>query len=485
MAPLKAGRVDIPMRDSLRLQAPPANPQTLELPVGHRRRLDCRALPSPIVLDQDQILTLRDGTKIRADIYRPRTDKQVPAIIMWGPYGKSGSGPLNINSMPLRAGIPAERLSGYENFEGTLDPAEWVPRGYAIINVDPRGVVIAPLEGLSDVFKEQAYRGGIPYSIFPEMISQTILGRQQQEDIVSYIKSTTASTDYIEDKRVDFSKVQVPAYIGASYSNEIHVVGSFRAFEDIPHGNKWIVIHVTQEWFDLYTDERTADLGKLFDYYLKGVKNDWPQTPPARLAILSCTKPAILNTPFNDLPWHTKSAAMNHLYLTPDLKLTLSIDISAPDHDDLDVYTHLHKADKNGNILTHVNIPPLVEKLSPEQNAQFTTNSFIRYWGPNGQLRASQRHVSKEKSGKTWATLSYEKVQPVKPGEVVRLEIQLWPTGLQFEVGEQLILKISGERIALPSLPNLVKGPNPNKGKHVLHLGGEFEARLDFFTIEV
>lgn len=49
----------------------------------------------------------------------------------------------------------------------------------------------------------------------------------------------TTTNDYVEDKRADFSKVRVPAYIGASYSSDLHTLGSLRAFEEIPHPNKW------------------------------------------------------------------------------------------------------------------------------------------------------------------------------------------------------------------------------------------------------
>ncbi|KAF3397969.1 hypothetical protein F1880_005727 [Penicillium rolfsii] len=579
MAPFKVGQVDVPMRDSPRPQGPPATPKTVELPAGHKRRPDCRALPSPVILDQDQILTLRDGTKIRVDIYRPSTDGKVPAILMWGPYGKSGSGPLNLSSMPLRAGIPAEQLSGYEDFEG-LDPAEWVPKGYAIVNADPRGVgdsegdirywgsaeaqdaydaieelaqlpwcsgkialsgnswlamiqyhiaaahpphlaAIAPFEGTSDVFREQSTRGGIPYTIFGAMIANALVGRGQQEDMVAVTASTTTFTEYHEDKRADFSKIKVPAYIVASYSNELHVVGTFRAFEEIPHENKWLSVHTTHEWYDLYTKERTEELVKFYDYYLKGVENDWLQTPPARLPFFSFTAPPTFKT-FSDLPWHQNSAAKAQLYLTADGKLsvespsqagnieyaastdekvsfkytlpskttitgstTLVVDISSPEHSDLDVYTHLFKADKDGKVVSHLTIPTLTQNLSPEQVEQFTNNSSTRYWGPHGQLRASQRDVSQKLSGKTWETLSHAKVQPVESGEIVRLEIQLWPTGLQFDAGEQLILKISGEKIGLNALPNLVKEANPNKGKHILHVGGKYESRLEYFTIDV
>lgn len=37
-----------------------------------------------------------------------------------------------------RFGVPKSRLSGFEKFEG-LDPAEWVVKGYALVNFDLRG----------------------------------------------------------------------------------------------------------------------------------------------------------------------------------------------------------------------------------------------------------------------------------------------------------------------------------------------------------
>lgn len=71
---------------------PPASPISIELPSGHRKTEECRAFPCSVILEQDAVLVIRHGTGIRADIYRPNTEKKVPAIIMWGPYGKSGNG---------------------------------------------------------------------------------------------------------------------------------------------------------------------------------------------------------------------------------------------------------------------------------------------------------------------------------------------------------------------------------------------------------
>ncbi len=45
----------------------------------------------------------------------------------------------SLDRIPWRAGIPRDWTSDLEKFEA-LDPAEWCPRGYAIVNVDSRGV---------------------------------------------------------------------------------------------------------------------------------------------------------------------------------------------------------------------------------------------------------------------------------------------------------------------------------------------------------
>lgn len=118
MAQFKIGSVDVKFRDAFKQNIPPLDQRTTELPPGHRKQPTYRPLTTTTIFDQDQALTLRDGTVIYADIFRPKTDEKVPAIVMWSPYGKTGTGMLNIHTMPLRAGIPEPQLSGYEDFEG-------------------------------------------------------------------------------------------------------------------------------------------------------------------------------------------------------------------------------------------------------------------------------------------------------------------------------------------------------------------------------
>lgn len=70
----------------------PKAPVRVELPAGFRKTPESRPLPCEIIFESDQFLPLRDGPRLRADIYRPKTEAKVPAIMMWSPYGKSGTG---------------------------------------------------------------------------------------------------------------------------------------------------------------------------------------------------------------------------------------------------------------------------------------------------------------------------------------------------------------------------------------------------------
>lgn len=45
--------------------------------------------------------------------------------------------------------------------------------------------------------------------------------------------------DYWRDKRARLDQIQVPAYVLASYSTMLHLPGSLRGFEELPHDNKW------------------------------------------------------------------------------------------------------------------------------------------------------------------------------------------------------------------------------------------------------
>ena len=58
-------------------------------------------------------------------------------------------------------------------------------------------------------------------------------GSGHVEDLPGMLETAPVLNDYWRDKRVDFSKIRVPAYVLASYSTGLHTEGSLRCFEEM------------------------------------------------------------------------------------------------------------------------------------------------------------------------------------------------------------------------------------------------------------
>ena len=117
--------------------------KSVHIPKGHVLREGYCAFPVDTIMDMDVKVPMRDGVNLYTNVYRPADGQRQPALIAWSPYGKcaGGTGPQNYDSIgPHRIGIPYDHLSGYETFEGP-NPAEWVARGYCVVDPDARGAM--------------------------------------------------------------------------------------------------------------------------------------------------------------------------------------------------------------------------------------------------------------------------------------------------------------------------------------------------------
>lgn len=70
-----------------------------------------------ITVEKDVPATMRDGTVLRADVYRPQTDEAMPVLLMRSPYGKTA----NVSTF------------------GSAHPAWLAERGYVVVVQDSRG----------------------------------------------------------------------------------------------------------------------------------------------------------------------------------------------------------------------------------------------------------------------------------------------------------------------------------------------------------
>ncbi|KAE8311928.1 Alpha/Beta hydrolase protein [Aspergillus transmontanensis] len=496
------------------------------LPRGHVKEPGYQAFPVDVTWEEDQAIPMRDGIKLYADIFRPADESEkVPAIIPWSPYGKVGTSTLNYDNMgPWRIGIPYQNLSGYETFEEAVDIYDtitWISEqpwcdGSVVIAGNswlaisqlnfasrfqhPNLKAIAPWEGLTDLYAHQICRGGIPKPAFFELILHGSAGVGKAENIGAMVKSRPLFDEYWEEKRINPEDIKdIPMYLTASYSTGLHCEGSFRAFELAQTSRKWLRVHSTQEWHDLYRPEATDDLQRFYDYYAKGydgsitktiVERPEEQWPPARQHIRRYYLDAATQS-FNAVkPVNSASITYEGHSLTASSDFTLTFDkytelcgrpfvklyMSSNVKDDFDVVVQIRKVSVSGELLESLNWSPM-----PAPGPKVPNVNVVKHLGQQGMLRASH-HVSLQPraSEDDVPVYDHRSREAITPGEIVPLLIPIWPLGVVFEAGEGLMLRISGHDMSLPEAESLrLTAPvDDNEGQHTVYTGGEYESYL-------
>lgn len=161
----------------------------------------------------------------------------------------------------------------------------------------------------------------------------------------------------------------------------------------------------------------------------------------------------------------------------------VSLFASADSAEDMDIFVILRKLDKDGKPLISYNIP---WKDLPEgtTDADIPLENVYRYIGPNGRLRASHRATGQEPDltaeqrgflSEAYVWHPHDGQQKLAKGEIVKLDIHLWPGGMIFSAGESMRLEIKGVHPAMPEFePLLPLLPNHNVGKHNIHTGPSY-----------
>jgi uncharacterized protein len=371
----------------------------------------------------------------------------------------------------------------------------------------PHLAAINPYEGFSDVYRDLIRRGGMPDFGFADRLQHNnYAGRSQREDIVTEAKRYPLMNDLWEDKSARFANINVPAYVVASYSNTLHAAGTFRGWRSIASTDKWLRVHNNQEWPDYYDEANTEDLRRFFDHYLKGEDNGWEHTPRVRYSVLDLEGGDRVNEVAARFPPEDVSYAKYYIdgrartlsteapaheaqltYQTASgqswVSCTVRFDketvlvgypkahlwVEAQGADDMDLFVLLQKLDAYGTPLQQFTVPnqgALVQDLT-ERGA-----SVLRYKGSNGRLRVSARHLDEARSTDAVPAHSFDRIEKLSPGEIVDIEIDMFPIGLVLYPGEQLRFVVSADDWLGALMPGTPEYRPENSGQHVIHTGG-------------
>lgn len=145
--------------------------------------------------------------------------------------------------------------------------------------------------------------------------------------------------------------------------------------------------------------------------------------------------------------------------------MKLKLWMAAEGTDDMDVYVGIQKLDKAGRLVPFA------------YYAQFNDGPVALGW-----LRASHRELDRERSTEYQPVHTHRREDRLKPGEIVPLDIEIWPSGTRFEAGEGLRLVVQGSDInQYPKETAMVyfrHEASVNRGRHVIHAGGRYNSYL-------
>ncbi|PYI65958.1 hydrolase [Arthrobacter livingstonensis] len=404
-----------------------------------------------------------------------------------------------------------EWCSGRVGMSGTsyLAVSQW----FTAAEQPPHLAAINPWEGVSDVYRDLVLRGGMPDTGFAATLQNgSFWGKNQKEDILAEAEAFPLMTELWKNKIPDFDRITVPAYVVASYSNTLHTAGTFRAWRRMASEQKWLRIHNSQEWPDYYDPENVEDLRRFFDHFLKGADNGWEQTPPVRYSLLDLSggdqvavaaetfPPSNVTSTKYFLDGRTRAmnptrpeqetAATYAVEANPDLASFVTrfdrgavlvgypkahLWVEARGADDMDLFVLVQKLDKFGTPLqqfTALNQSAMIHDVTERGG------SILRYKGSDGRIRVSLRHLDEELSTPDIPAHSFDRVEKLRPEQIVDVEIDLLPIGLVFYPGEQLRFVVSSRSLLGPMMPGAREYAPANSGVHVIHTGGDHASYL-------
>jgi len=239
-------------------------------------------------------------------------------------------------------------------------------------------------------------------------------------------------------------------------------------------------VHGIEHWTHFYTDYGREQQRKFFDYFLKGVDTSWSQQARVMLQIRHIDK----FTPRAEDQWPIARTEWTKFFLDP---VHHSLANSPLPHDASVSFEAL------GDGLTFLTppMPQETEITGPSAAKLFVSSStrdadlflVIRVFAPDlkeivfqgaldphtpiaqGWLRASHRKLDRALSTPHRPYHTHDELQPLEPGEIVELDVEIWPTSIVVPAGYRLALTIRGRDYEHPGPPHRLSNmKNPMTG---------------------
>lgn len=299
----------------------------------------------------------------------------------------------------------------------------------------------------------------------PETLSEAELVANR-ENMWQQISAREMDDEYYRERTPDLSKVKVPLLSAANWGGlGLHSRGNFEGFMRAASRDKWLEVHGGSHWAPFYTDYGVKLQKKFFGHFLKGEMTGWAQQPRVLLQVRHVPENGKEHfVERHEQEWPLARTRWTSLHLNPG-NMSLSPEPVAA----AQAVTY----DAMGDGLTF-STPPLTE------NTEITGPSALRLFVSStttdadlfvvlrvfdsqdkevvfqgaldphtpvsqGWLRASHRKMDPARSLPYRPWHSHDEIQPLTPGTVYALDIEIWPTCIVVPKGYRVALTIRGK----------------------------------------
>lgn len=366
----------------------------------------------------------------------------------------------------------------------------------------PHLAAINPWEGVTDFYRELAFHGGIPETEFLAMwLPSVSFSDARVEDLIKMAQEHPLFDDYWAGKNAELAKITVPAFVVASWADHgLHARGTLEGFKKIASQDKWLLVHGRKKWQNFY--QNVEKQRQFFDRFLKGIdsevrywpkvmveirerffignfrnENEWPlartqytklflNASDGRLSKSPCENESHIRYNVNKKTDTAENAQFEFEFeekteLTGHMKLKLWVQPKGGD--DMDLFVAIQKIDRSHEIVPF----------------QFLGNHED---GPValGWLRVSHRELDEDRSTPYQPFYRHRREMKLKDGEIVPVDIEIWPSSTLFERGEKLRIVVQGSDIyTYPEDMNTSGHTSTvNRGEHIIHTGGKYDSYL-------
>jgi hypothetical protein len=253
----------------------------------------------------------------------------------------------------------------------------------------------------------------------------------------------------------------------------LHTRGNFEGFLQAASRDKWLEAHGGAHWENFYTRDGERLQRRFFGHFLKGEDTGWAKQPRVELKIRHPGEKFVVR---HENEWPLERTRWTRFYLNAG---RMSLERSEPGiSKEISYETH------GEGLLFELTLQESIELTGPVAAKLFLSSQrtdadvflALRVFAPDGGevtfrgsndprtpvglgwLRASHRKLDPQKSLPYRPWHAHDEIQKLVPGEVVELDIEIWPTCIVIPAGYRLALAVRGKDYAYPGAPIVVPG---------------------------